>query len=407
VTTEYRNLTEDDYEQAAKLEQRAFYNKVDPTYAERMKDIFRPEWTVGAFVDGRLVADTRTIPHVRWMHGGQTAFGGIGPVTCEAAFRRQGHVARLLTLALEQMRERGQWLAGLHTPHDGLYQRFGWERAEHKKRYKFKPQNFRLRSRGPRGRTAPLTPDDWQRMNAVYEAAYRPLNGAFERSELWWRESIMNTWDAGGRVPTDAVLWIDEQGRDRGYVVYLDRALASLDGGWTPHQIWIRDFCALDGDAYRALWEHMLTHDLADSITVEMHPDDRFRDLAENPFDVTVTVDEGAMYRIVDIERAIGERPYVGHRPASVTIAIEDRTLDWNTGAWRIEGGEAGMRAEKTDADPDFEMSINMLAPLFSGYTTPRVLANNGFIRVHREESLADLTELFTVADSPYCPDFY
>ena len=97
-----------------------------------MREIFPPEWTVGAFVDGKLVADVRTVPMIRRFHGATMRFGAVGPVTCLAPYRRRGFVARLLTLSLERMRERGQVLSGLHTPHDALYQRYGWERAEPK-----------------------------------------------------------------------------------------------------------------------------------------------------------------------------------------------------------------------------------------------------------------------------------
>src|SRR5436309_11971340 len=151
MTLEYRPLVDNDLEQAVVVESTAFYNKPTPERLEQLREFFPPDWTVGAFVDGRLVADVRTIPMARRMGGKATGFGAIGPVACLSAYRRQGHVGRLLRLALERMREQGIALSGLFTPHDALYARFGWERAESKKQYYMRPSDRRLRIKGAPG----------------------------------------------------------------------------------------------------------------------------------------------------------------------------------------------------------------------------------------------------------------
>jgi predicted acetyltransferase len=179
------------------------------------------------------------------------------------------------------------------------------------------------------------------------------------------------------------------------------------EGNWVQQEIWVRDFVALTGDAYLGLWRHLLTHDLANSLVWEPHPDDRLHDMVEDPFKIDVTTTEGAMVRIVDLERAIEQRPYLGERPAAATIRVQDANLPWNDGTWRIEGAEGRMRAERTDAAPEAEMSVNALAPLFTGYIRPEVATASGFINVDSPETAAELTRLFAVADPPYCPEFY
>jgi predicted acetyltransferase len=164
---------------------------------------------------------------------------------------------------------------------------------------------------------------------------------------------------------------------------------------------------SLTPNAYLGLWEHMLTHDLADKITGEFHPDDRFRQLCEDPFKVTLPPADGAMLRIVDIEQAFALRPFVGARPAAFTVQVEDRNLPWNNGAWRIEGAEGQMRAEQTDAVPDAEMSVSVLASLFSGYVNPRIAFGCGFARLNRPEALEQVEQAFAVLEAPFCPDYY
>ncbi len=91
MTVEYRPLTADDMEQAAYVEAVAFYGPPTPERVELLRKYFPPEWTAGAFVDGRLVADVRTVPMAHRINGGSIPFGAVGPVACLADYRRQGH----------------------------------------------------------------------------------------------------------------------------------------------------------------------------------------------------------------------------------------------------------------------------------------------------------------------------
>jgi predicted acetyltransferase len=407
MSAEYRFLTLDDYEQASHVESRAFYNRSTPEAVEQLRKFFPPDWTVGAFVDGTLVADVRTIPQVRRMGGSKCGFGSVGPVACLAPYRRQGHVAALLKLALETMRDRGQAISGLHTPHDALYRRYGWERAEGKKKYTIEPKKARLRLRGKRGTMAPVANDDWQRLDALYRTATREANGPFARAEVWWREVVMREYGPGGKVTdSDCVVWADRDGKDQGYVVYYEKVTGQR-AKFERHEVFVRDFVALTPDAYLGLVEHLLSHDLADAIGWEYRLDDHFPDLLEDPSAAQISGAEGAMLRIVDVERAIAVRPYAGGSSASAIIRVDDRTLPENEGAWQIHGSGREMSAERTDVEADAEMSVNMLAPLYSGYLTPEEAVLTGRIRVRSESALEELSRLFAVDAPPYSPDWY
>ena len=407
MTAEYRPLTPEDLEQAAHLEATAFYGRPTPERVEMLRKYFPPEWTVGAFVDGRLVADARTLPMARRINGGTIPFGAVGPVACLAGYRRQGHVGRLLRMSLERMREQGQPLSGLHTPHDSLYARYGWERAEGKKRYEFRPKDVTLRLKGSPGTLEAVSPDDWQRLDNIYRVYAEPRNGPLHRVEPWWREAVFRHFeDSGGQGDNDAFVWIDSQGRDQGYAVYFPHPLPK-EGGWQPHQVWVRDFVALSGDAYLGLWGHLLTHDLAKQIAIDVPPDDPFSELVDDPWKIQVTGEKGAMIRIVDVERAIAMRPCCGEGPLAFTMRIADRTAPWNEGAWRVEAVEGRLSAARTDAPPDVELTAGALAPLFTGFMRPDVAAGVGLLKVNRPTVIGEMTAAFAVTYPPYCDDLY
>ena len=407
MTAEYRVLTPDDVEQSAYLEAVAFYSEPSPGRVEMAKKYLPPQWTVGAFVDGALVADVRMIPMVRRINGGTMAFGAVGPVACLSAFRRQGHVGKLLRLALDTMRKRGQVMSGLYTPHDALYARYGWERAEGRLRYQFFPKDIHLRHHGTSGSIEKITKEDWERLDAIYQAHTGKRNGAFARNTVWWQVAVLAHFESPGELKDNEIfVWSNTDGRDEGYVVYSHRALPQ-DTDWPRQVVNIRDFVALTGDAYMGLWQHMLTHDLAEYVVAYMPPDDPFPNLVHDPFRVQVSPGEGAMLRIVDLEQAVALRPYVGDRPAMFTMRILDHSAPWNEATWRIETADGQMRAERTDAEPDLEMTANALAPVFTGHMTPEVATGVGLLRVFRDEAIAEMTEAFRVLYPPYSHDNY
>ena len=404
MNVEYRPLTADDIEQAVHLESTAFYNQPTPQRVERMRAVLRPAWTLGAFIDGRLVADIRTLPRARRINGKAIPLGAVGPVACLAEFRRQGHVGRLLRLALERMREQAIPLSGLYTPHDALYNRFGWERAEGKKRLLVPPKDVTLRLSGEPGAIEAIAPDDWPRLEAVYRQYAGPRNGPLHRVAPIWRQIVLRDQFAG--KDRDAIVWRDSAGQDQGYVVYASRDVPTHQV-FPERQLLVREFVALSGDAYLGLWRHLLTHDLALRILIDVAPDDPFPHLATDPWKVQVERTEGAMIRIVDVERALGLRPYCGQRPLSFTLRIADKTAPWNDGVWRVEAGDGRMSAERTDGDPDLELSVNTLAPVFTGYLRPEVAHRVGLLTVHREEALEGLAGAFAVTHPPFCLDYY
>ena len=408
MSVDYRPLTDDDLEQAVIVESTAFYNKPTPERLELLRKFFPPDWTVGAFIDGRLVADVRTIPMARRINGSATHFGAIGPVACLSAYRRQGHVGRLLRLALQRMREQGIPLSGLFTPHDALYARFGWERSEARKQYYLRPSDLRMRIKGALGSIEAVTADDWSRLDAIYRRYVGPRNGPLHRVEPWWRQNVLRHWEeaTGGLGDNEAFVWKNANGQDEGYLSYYSRTMPRT-GQFVPWEVVVRDFVSLSGDAYLGLWQHLLAHDIATRLAVHMPVDDPFADLVEDPRKVELPRAEGPMIRVVDVERALSRRPLVGSRPASFTMRVTDPAAPWNEGVWRIDAGEGQVQVERKDADADVELNVGTLAPLYTGFMRPDVAAGVGLLKVNRAEALEDMREVFAVTHPPYSNDWY
>ncbi len=406
MDVEFRPLRPEDLEQAVNVEAVAFYNEPRPGSLELLRRILPLTWTVGAFVDGQLVADVRTTPMARRINGGSTGFGAVGPVTCLAEHRRHGYAGQLLRLSLEWMRENGLPLSGLYTPHDGLYQRYGWERAEGKRRYVFQAKDLSLRVEGEPGRLRPVGVDDWQLLDAVYRRYAAPRNGPLDRPELWWRHAVLqNIFEDR---PMQAFLWLDARDDAQGFVIYAPREVRAPRGGRETELV-VRDIVAVTPGAYLGIWQHLLNHDIARPIIVHAPLDDPFPELVVDgwPWKLEVQRAEGAMVRVVDVEHALATRPYCGDRPVSFSMRIIDAGAPWNDGVWRVEAAEGHMKAERTAGEADLELSVNFLSPLFTGFVRPDVAAGAGMIRVSNEAALEQVVAAFATTYPPYCNDFY
>lgn len=399
---EFRPLTVEEADQSSYVESVAFYNQPTPKRTELLRGAFALQRTVGAFVNGRLAADIRTIPFTRRINGASSGYGGISPVATLAEHRRKGFVTRLMTMSLEYMREQGVPLSGLYTEHDSLYRRYGFERAEGKKRYLFNAKDVTLRYQGERGSFERVEPDAWERLDEVYRRYAAPRNGVIDRVEFWWQNFVLHEFDED--KPNDAFLWLDPAGDPQGYVVYTSKRAAT---DRLESDLRVQDMVALTSDAYLAIWGHLLTHDVARHIAVHVPLHDHFSDLAVNPWKIQIERAEGPMIRIVDVERALAERPYCGRGAVSFTMRITDPTVPRNEGTWRVRAARRRMRAERTRAKPDIELSVNFLAPLYTGFVRADHAVEAGMIKLNRPDALPQIEEAFAVTHPPYCNDWF
>ncbi len=72
-----------------------------------------PDWTLCAFVDGRMVTSLATIPFTARFNGMAAKLGGISAVGTLPEYRRQGFVRRIMQQAIADMRDRGQYVTAL------------------------------------------------------------------------------------------------------------------------------------------------------------------------------------------------------------------------------------------------------------------------------------------------------
>src|SRR5262245_6549863 len=82
-----------------------------------------PEWTLCAFVDGRMATSYSCIPFTMRANGRAVALGGVSAVGTLPEHRRLGLLRAITTRSFEDMRARGQSVASLWASQAAIYQR--------------------------------------------------------------------------------------------------------------------------------------------------------------------------------------------------------------------------------------------------------------------------------------------
>jgi predicted acetyltransferase len=239
-------------------------------------------------------------------------------------------------------------------------------------------------------------------LKQIYVQAATPRNLYIHRSTPLWEVSTL-------RARKDEKLHIavfrNEDGEPRGHLVYLTAERHGSDPG--PAQVMtVKDFIALDMDAYRGLWEFIRRHDLVG--TVEMRgvvgEDDPAPELLLEPRMLRRSTYDGIWMRVVDVEKAVPQRPY-GDR-GELTFAIDgDDMCPWNNGSYLMETDGTTTDIRRSDRKAEVTMRPNELATLLSGHRAATQLARAGRLEASSDEVLVRADRLFRSNYAPHCPN--
>ena len=402
MSLEIRPITEAEIEKAEFITAYSF-NSSDRRDLERRveqaRQFYPTGWSLASFEDGEMTAFVRVVPFAIRINGRGLSFGAVGPVVSLPEHRRKGHVGALLRQALADMRENGQVLSGLHTPHPTLYRRYGWEIASLKKQYAFPPKEIELLAQpSERGRFRMLQQDDWAQADRVYRLHSTNRSGPLHRAEVWWRQAVFG---ASRPVPSDVALWENGQGEPEGYVVY-----HQVTEGEFQLNFLVRELVALSSDAYLNLIHYLLRHDLPREINWSAPPDDPFLSLVADATKVNTKLEYDLLLRVTDVEGALKLRPPANpEHPLSLSLQVSDSSAPWNEGSWRVEVDDGAVQVEQASGEPDISLSATTLAPLFNGFLSPSAAALAGLVKVRNEEALATADAFFATLHPPFCAD--
>jgi predicted acetyltransferase len=354
---------------------------------------------------GEPVAALRVYPFRIRIEGRPIEMGGVSSVSCLPEHRRKGHVGRLLIYALAEMRDKGQHLSALYTPHPDLYRRYGWMVAASNLKYTWSPKQVRpYHSERPAGHAERVDEEGWPLIAELYEKWAVDRTGPLERSEAWWREGFFRViYDDGERTLNDVVVWRNEAGVATGYMSYTPQRQASFGS-----TVQVRELVTLSGEAQTGFLRYILSHDLSNEITYYGPIDDTFAYTVDNSFQLKREFVEDIMLRVVDVEGAVGARPAGPGAPeGALTIEISDAACPWNSGTWHITSEGGRLAAAKSDGAGQIAMEVATFAAVYDGYMKTTDAVRAGLAESTDAAAMALADSVFAVKYAPNCSDFF
>jgi len=362
----------------------------------------QPEFTLCAFEDGRLATAFASWPLTMRYNGVGIPVGGVTTVGTFPVYRRRGHLRKIMTTYFEQLYETGERpIAILYASMAAIYQRYGYAIVSTNCRYNIEPRHLRFAVHKPvTGSFRELGDDEFPVLVDLYRRFREERIGYVHRGRPMWDANVLAPPPAGQFL--HRVVY-EENGEPLGYVVYTLQPGA----GQLPSQtLTIRDLVWLTIPAYQAVWEYFTSMDLVASVVWGMVPvDDPLPHLLLEPRMLHRTSGDGLLGRIVDVEKALPQRPYEDE--GTLTFEIKDDLCSWNQGRWKLEASTEGSSISPTSDDAQVTMPVSTLAMLVFGQLSATEATRMGRLDASEPSALPIWDKVMRTKYRPACADSF
>ena len=365
----------------------------------------RPEWTLCAFDDDKMVASFSTLPFTMRACGKALAMGGITAVGTIPEYRRRGLLRQMMTGALANMREANQPVAALWASQAAIYQRYQFAMTTLQRQYRIDTVDigFHDGNNGSCKVERQSVESCAGKLKQLYIQFVADRMCYLHRSRALWQLQVLNDVPEDG--PVMVAIASNELGEEVGYLVYTMRG-GRVDHPARGQELRIRDLVWLTPDAYRSLWRFIATHDLVGAVVWEGAPaDDPAAELFTEPRLLRSRDTEGCWFRIVDLPAALAGRGYGQSGNLVISIPGDDLT-PWNQGNWQVDIDDGTATVTPSSRHPDIETDIKTLTSLYTGFRSARQLSSWGLLKADPEAIMA-ADAIFATPHAPHCPDHF
>ncbi|MEV6972018.1 GNAT family N-acetyltransferase [Kitasatospora sp. NPDC093806] len=346
--------------------------------------------------DGRPIGTAGAYSFELTLPGGALApAAGVTAVGVLPTHRRRGVLTAMMRHQLEQLRERGDFLAVLLAAEAPIYGRFGYG-----------PATYTARLTVPR-RQAALTPlraghpadtgsvellpraDCGEILEEVYDRYRRTQPGALSRPHRWWASGAGKPPIAP--KPRYVAVHRDADGVPDGYASY------ELGSG----ALTVDETIATDDTAHHALVRCLLGHDLVDRIVFRhFTPDHPLRWQLADFRAAELSGDTDQLWvRLLDVPRALTARGWFAD--GELVLDVDDPFLG-ERGRHLLTVRDGRAECVPTDRAPDLSLDVRDLGAIYLGGTAPGTLVRAGHIRAHHPAAAPLADTLFRADRQPH-----
>ena len=402
MDVEIRPVTPEQFEDYARSTDRAFGHQPTPEELENERKVFEPERSLAVFEGDRIVGTTGAFSLELTVPGGTLPMAGVTMVGVAPSHRRRGLLTMMMRRQLDDVREKGEPLAGLWASEGAIYQRFGYGLAAYALGFEIERQQTQFaRAYEWPGSIRLVEKDEAMRLMPPLLGQIATVTpGMWKRSPTFWEHDFadLERWRDGASPLFFAVYEGPE--RPDGYAAY--RVKHNWDEGVAKSKLRVREFMAATPEAAAALWRFCFDHDLIGRIEAWPRPaDEPLLHMLANPRALGLRVGDGLWLRLVDVPAALASRRYSA--TGRVVFEVHDTFCPWNEGRFELEGGPDGASCMPVEAEPDLVVEAVDLGAAFLGGSRFRELNRAGRVMGVTAGAMAVADAMFAWDPLPFC----
>jgi predicted acetyltransferase len=384
----------DDWEAICDLLGTVFHEPEDAAARDVEGSVFEPDRSLVADDAGTVVGTAAAYTRELSVPGGILPAAFVTLVGVAPTHRRRGLLTRMMRRQLDDIAAAGREpIAVLWASEGRIYPRFGYGLAGQRLELDVATQELKLPAPTPDGRLRMVQPiDAIADFTKVYEQLRAERPGFASRDDRWWRYVVsdLESQRAGSTVLHGVVH--DTPAGPTGY------ALWRTHTGWNSKgpdcEVQVREVVAADPRAYAALWQFLLTIDLARTAKFNFASvDEPLIHLVDEPRRLGAKMVDSLWVRIIDVARALAARRYASD--VDVVLDVTDALLPRNTGRWRLTAGPGGATCTPTGDPADLACTTLELGAAYLGGPSLGALGAAGRVRELTPGALAATSAAF------------
>jgi len=374
-------------------------------HRERFSKYFEWDRARAAYDGDRIVGTLGAYSFEMTVPGGTMPCGGTTVVAVLPTHRRRGVLRQMIESHFEDVRERGEPIAGLWASESSIYGRFGYGIAAVGLDVEVDRDHVDLHRLAPRAAPARLVSREeaMDLFPPFYDRERRLRPGFFARSPSWWEFRRFHDSEPSREGATAFRYAVtEENGVVTGFAQY--RFKEKWREGHGQGTVLVHELLGSTPESWAGLWSLVLNHDLTARIRADNRSvDDPLFGLLAAPRRARTTVDDSLWIKVLDVRRALEGRAYSAS--VSAVVGLHDPT-DATTTTWRLDLSPDGAEVTPADSDPQVEMDMEDLGACFLGRARFTALAAAGRIRGDLSVVRA-LEAAFTWSPRPWCPEVF
>lgn len=404
---EIRRITTDEVQTFCDTLGQVFGDDAREGDLERFTMLFERDRLIAAFDGDQVVGTVGAFSFELTVPGGRLPMGATTVTAVRPSHRRRGVLTRMMRAHVDEVRSRGEPLAGLWASESGIYARFGYGMAAYRSRLAIDRGHAALvASAEPPGPVRMIDAGEAERiLPEVYDRVRPTRPGMLSRTPVWWKHHRLDDSEHGrqGASAFRFAVCEDEDGKPSAYVQYRHRP--RWEDALPAGTLDVEELVASTPTGHRSIWAYVLGVDLVTTVKAWNQPvDETLPWLLEDPRRALPDVSDSLWVRLVDLPRALATRRY--RVPGELILRVRDPFCPWNEGTWRLEGGPDGAVCEPSDATPQLTTTAADVGALYLGGNRVSTLARAGRI-AGDPEALARADLMFSWDRAPWCAEVF